>query len=801
MSQRETELEEAEQAFREAEAHRREIDEQRRRIGEETAGRRASAEALQRSLAGSEREAERLRSELELVGQKLSAAGSEREGLESDIEQMDGQTAPLAEKLSQLEDERRRIVEKIEELEEAKRAMTSRKDLLDARRADIEETPGSRFLKANKGRAVGLLKDLVTAQEGLERALVAALGPLADAVVYEDPRRALEDAPQGDGAIFAIAAGGPVPLGLSGERKLLSVVSADPAARGIVSTVLKDVYLASSADEAATKQGEHPQASFVTPDGLLIGPAVIHTAKEADARAREIRAELQVLAHDLSAIEQQLKPKRERVHEIGGEVGFLREQIEAADTDITAYADRLSSMEKDLAGTRKEEEMLTQRLAAVEEGAAVWRDQLAALGPVTSEELPELPPLPQAPMHARVAVETLRRSRSQYDQRLAQLRAERDQLAALDPVALRAELSAAEAAKAQAEQALARAGEAFGAAAQQRELAASSEREAAEREAAVNKGWRDASTELDRLREMYEDEDRLRGDIERRVREAERLIREGFSAEPEEALAALADDDDVSSIEKKQEMVQRRLALLGRVNLLATGELEAVQERYDFMSRELDDVRKARRDLLEVIAQVDQEITDTFMSAYRDVAMQFERLVSELFPGGEGRLVLTDPASPLESGIEIEASPGRKRVKRISLLSGGEKSLAALAYLFAIFMARPSPFYLMDEVEPALDDTNLHRFLRLIEGFASDSQVLIVTHQKRTMEVASMLYGVSLNKDGTTKVVMQRLDKQEIAEKQARIEAQREAASEAFAVQSSADDEPVLEVPASEPVG
>jgi chromosome segregation protein len=161
-----------------------------------------------------------------------------------------------------------------------------------------------------------------------------------------------------------------------------------------------------------------------------------------------------------------------------------------------------------------------------------------------------------------------------------------------------------------------------------------------------------------------------------------------------------------------------------------------------------------------VIAEGDPQTTETFTSAYRDVSLQFERLVGELFPGGEGRLVLTDPANPLESGIEIEASPGRKRVKRISLLSGGERSLTALAFLFAIFTARPSPFYLMDEVEPALDDVNLHRFLRLIHGFAAASQVLIVTHQKRTMEIAGMLYGISLNTDGTTKVVAQRLEEQ-----------------------------------------
>jgi chromosome segregation protein len=491
---------------------------------------------------------------------------------------------------------------------------------------------------------------------------------------------------------------------------------------------------------------------------VLVGPAVIHTAREADVRLREIRAELQVLAHDLSATDQQLRPRTERLEEIGGEVTFLQEQIDAADAEITDAAGRSTAAEHDLVAMRTEADLLAQRFAAVTEAATAARDRLAAMGPTAGAAIPDLPPLPQAPIQLRVSVETLRRERVTLDHRAHELRAERDQLAAHDPVRLREDLSGAETARVAAEAAVAAADEAFAGATAARESAAVAEREAAEREAAINKSWRDASTALDELRLRYEDEDRLRGDIERRITEAERLLREGFHVDPDELLATLTEDDSVETIEKRQELVQRRLALLGRVNLLATGELESLEERHDFMQRELDDVRKARRDLLEVITQIDRQITETFTSAFRDVAEQFERLVAELFPGGQGRLVLTDPADPLASGIEIEASPGRKRVRRISLLSGGERSLTAMAFLFAIFTARPSPFYLMDEVEPALDDVNLHRFLKLVEGFAAASQVLIVTHQKRTMEIAGMLYGISLNADGTTKVVAQRLD-------------------------------------------
>ena len=182
---------------------------------------------------------------------------------------------------------------------------------------------------------------------------------------------------------------------------------------------------------------------------------------------------------------------------------------------------------------------------------------------------------------------------------------ERDEASAHDPQQLRAELEEAEAARAAAEQAAARADERATEAADERDAAAAAERAAASREAEINKSWRDASTELDRLRETYEEDDRLRGDIERRVRDAERLLREGHGLEPESALAMLTGDDSVPSLEKASELVQRRLGLLGRVNLLATGEFEVVQERHDFMQRELDDIRKARRDLLELVAQVD----------------------------------------------------------------------------------------------------------------------------------------------------------------------------------------------------
>lgn len=204
--------------------------------------------------------------------------------------------------------------------------------------------------------------------------------------------------------------------------------------------------------------------------------------------------------------------------------------------------------------------------------------------------------------------------------------------------------------------------------------------------------------------------------------------------------------------------LEKELKAMGPINPLALAEFEEVKERHDFLEAQLSDVQESRKELMRVIRAVDTEIKDSFISAYEDVAANFNKLFGVLFPGGSGNLKLTDPDDPLETGIEIEARPSGKNVRTLSLLSGGERSLAAMAFLFAVFRSRPSPFYLLDEVEAPLDDINLDRFLSLVEEFRAEAQLVIVSHQKRTMEVADCLYGVSMQTGGSSKVVSQRLD-------------------------------------------
>ena len=221
---------------------------------------------------------------------------------------------------------------------------------------------------------------------------------------------------------------------------------------------------------------------------------------------------------------------------------------------------------------------------------------------------------------------------------------------------------------------------------------------------------------------------------------------EGFSATEEPEARAEA------------EKLEREMRKLGAVNPHAADEYRELAERERFLVEQIDDLQASKRDLMKVVHDVDDTIVRVFGEAFEDVAREFEGVFQRLFPGGQGALKLTDPNDVLGSGIEVEARPPGKNVKKLSLLSGGERSLVALAFLFAIFRSRPSPFYLLDEVEAALDDVNLHRFLGLIAELEERAQILVVTHQKRTMEAADVLYGVSMAKDGVSRVVAKRME-------------------------------------------
>ena len=280
---------------------------------------------------------------------------------------------------------------------------------------------------------------------------------------------------------------------------------------------------------------------------------------------------------------------------------------------------------------------------------------------------------------------------------------------------------------------------------------------------------RERSSAETSLRETRERLSRLeveRAETRMRIESVTETIRSEFDREPDAAVDALCPDlaEGVTPAGRIAEL-ERELKLMGPINPLALTEFDSLRERHEFLQEQLDDIRSTRKELRKVIRSVDEEIVSVFASAFAEVSAHFEDLFVTLFPGGQGRLRLTAPDDLLETGLEVEARPSGKNVKKLSLLSGGERSLTALAFLFAVFRSRPSPFYVMDEVEAALDDVNLHRFLGLVDQFRDDAQLVIVSHQKRTMEAADCLFGVSMAPGGSSKVVSERVGVERIAER------------------------------------
>ncbi|MFJ7749075.1 chromosome segregation protein SMC [Arthrobacter sp. NPDC097144] len=490
-----------------------------------------------------------------------------------------------------------------------------------------------------------------------------------------------------------------------------------------------------------------------------------------------------------------------------------------SDARLAAVAERLGSLGSALRSAVGESERLKQLVSAAEANLAAEQEALSAaaarLAAADNTPAEAEPSTEQREALARAAAAA---RRAETDARLALRSAEEQHKAVAGRAAgleraadserraraaaeVRARRRAVQAAKAAAVEHAARTVLGFldvslAAAAAERDHAEAVRTAWDEELAGVRTAAADASAEVARLTDSVHRDELIRAQQQLRVEALEARVIEELGLTPEHLVAEFGPDQPVpvpvgpaagspgdkwaalhapvdeegnplttgvpydrAVQEKRLKQAERDLAALGRVNPLALEEFAALEERHTFLSTQLEDLKATRRDLLDIIKDVDRKVEEVFTAAYRDTADQFERVFATLFPGGEGRLVLTDPEDMLSTGIEIQARPAGKRIKRLSLLSGGERSLTAVALLVAIFKARPSPFYVMDEVEAALDDTNLGRLITIFEELKESSQLIVITHQKRTMEVADALYGVTMQGDGVSTVISQRLDK------------------------------------------
>lgn len=668
---------------------------------------------------------------------------------------------------------------------------------------------------------LGSVAALLRVEPGWEAAVSAALGSAADAVAVTGVDAAIgafvhlkaEDL----GRAGLVVGGGPSdrdewPVLPKPLMYAADAVRCEDNLRPAMTRLLHKVALVEDLEAARNLVDRLPDVAAVTREGELLSSWFASGGSSAQPSLLELQAAVDDAAERLVRADHEVERLRFKVAEAQATASALAEDVDVAlarlhesDAEMAAVAEELGRLnqtaraadgeaerlgksvelareakEKDLAGLAELQERL--ELASAEqddaEPDATERDRLAEVARM----------LRQQEMDARLALRTVEeRARSfagRADSLRRQARHEREAQAkaAARREQMRREAEVARAVHAAGAWLVTRVEAARGEAQTAREQADALRQEADARVLAARQEARELAQQLEELVDSAHRDEVARTEQRLRIEALEQkaLDELGIPAQalmdeygPEQMIPVLTRPDGTAITENDEQpepvpfvraeqerrlrAAERNLSVLGRVNPLALEEYDAMQERHAFLAEQLEDVRRTRADLTGLIADVDRRVEEVFAAAYADVEQAFQHVFSRLFPGGEGRLVLTEPGEWLTTGVDVEARPAGKKVKRLSLLSGGERSLVAVAFLVSLFIARPSPFYILDEVEAALDDTNLGRLLEIYEELRESSQLLVITHQKRTMEIADALYGVTMRGDGVSTVISQRL--------------------------------------------
>ncbi|MEU2899976.1 chromosome segregation protein SMC [Streptomyces sp. NPDC001273] len=581
-----------------------------------------------------------------------------------------------------------------------------------------------------------------------------------------------------------------------------------------VRRLLGGIVVVDTLEDAEDLVHTRPDLTAVTAEGDLLGahfahggsagaPSLLEVQASVDEAAAEL-AELAVRCEELTEAQEAAAGRRRACAALVEELGERRRVADREKSSVAQQLGRLAGQARGAAGEAEragaaaaraqdaldtaltDAEELAERLEVAEEMPyeeepdTSVRDRLAADGANARQTEME------ARLQARTHEERVKALAGRADSLDRAARAERDARARAEQrrARLRHEAAVAGAVASGARQLLAHVEVSLARADRERSAAEAAKAHREQELARARTEGRDLKAELDKLTDSVHRGEVLGAEKRLRMEQLETKALEELGVEPAGLVSEygphqlvppsppaegeeLPEDPEHprnrprpfvrAEQEKRLKTTERAYQQLGKVNPLALEEFAALEERHQFLSEQLEDLKKTRVDLLQVVKEVDERVEQVFTEAYRDTAREFEGVFSRLFPGGEGRLVLTDPDNMLTTGVDVEARPPGKKVKRLSLLSGGERSLTAVAMLVSIFKARPSPFYVMDEVEAALDDTNLQRLIRIMQELQEASQLIVITHQKRTMEVADALYGVSMQGDGVSKVISQRL--------------------------------------------
>jgi chromosome segregation protein len=754
---------------------------------------------------------------------RVDSASREYSTLEMEIAGADAGEQGLDSLFEQAKSELDAAKKKHSDLIDLERSTEREKNATEAKLEAMRITSGSRdggaaLVRDSRGISIlGSIASLIRIDAGWEAATASALGSLADAIVVRDLNSAVsalttlrsENLGQADVLVHdgTSAPTLSIPQGLTPLLQHIHTSEIDD----LLTSLLATTVVASDARAAQDILRSHPQLTVVTRDGDVLtskrvrgGSQSSSSLIEINALIEELSTKLEGLNHECNRLTFEISTA---VHEVEGKQSAFDvalSQLNESDARIAAITEALAVSGQNMKSASAEVERLN--VAITEASSANSRDENELR--VASEQLQQ---------HGEIAepdhqlAQTLRQRVSQARTTEVEARlAVRTSEERVDSLAARAQAleDGARAEREASERAVSRRGarargalisQAIAEAAYEalshieRSIAkASAERARLESSRSDREGEtltvrarsRELTLELDQLTSSVHRDEIARAEQRMRIEALETKAVEELGIDVATLVNEYGPDKDVPTFietesgeivatemvpyrrdqqEKRLAATERSLTLLGKINPLALEEYSALEERLKFLAEQLEDLKNTKKDLLDIIKEVDDRVQQIFMEAYEETAKQFAEIFPRLFPGGDGRLILTNPDDLLNSGVDVEARPPGKRIKRLSLLSGGEKSLTAVAMLVAIFKSRPSPFYVLDEVEAALDDVNLGRLLVVLEELRESSQLIIITHQKRTMEIADALYGVTMRGDGVTEVISQRLRESENA--------------------------------------
>jgi chromosome segregation protein len=703
------------------------------------------------------------------------------------------------------------------DLVEAERAADRERNSVESKLEAMRITSQSRdgaaaLVRDSRGvNLLGSIASLIQIDSGWEAATAAALGTLADAVVVRDIGAAVtalttlrsENLGQADVLVYQPGAQSTsnIPSGLT---PLLSHVRSSQISE-LLSQLLGSTVVVDNARDAENILRDNKSLTVVTRDGDVItaqrargGSASSHSLVEIQALINGLEAQLEELTRTCDRLKFEIATASSEVDSKQSDFDIALAQLNESDARIAALTEQLAVSGQNMKSASAEVERLTQAIAEAssaksrdENELSIAQSQLGQHGEIAEPDRTRAESLREevsasrtAQMETRLAVRTSEervtsiaaRAQSLKDAANAEREASERAVARRGARARGAVISQAIAEAAY--EALIHIERSIAKSSTERQRLENSRNDRDSETLTVRTRARELTAELDQLTTSVHRDEIARAEQRMRIEALESKAVEELGIDIPTLVNEYGPDKDVPTFietdegeivatelipyrrdqqEKRLASAERSLNLLGKINPLALEEYNALEERLKFLAEQLEDLKRTKKDLLDIIKEVDDKVQEVFMEAYTEVAAHFKDIFGRLFPGGEGKLFLSNPDDLLNTGVDVEARPPGKRVKRLSLLSGGEKSLTAVAMLVAIFKSRPSPFYVLDEVEAALDDVNLGRLLGILEELRESSQLIVITHQKRTMEIADALYGVTMRGDGVTEVISQRL--------------------------------------------